>query len=53
MSNNDEGVLDWEDLSEADKIKAQQLYEELNELLSKYQKPKGDDYVCESFTSED
>jgi len=50
MSND--GVLDWDDLSASDKIKAQELMNELHELFKKYDTPKEDE-SCENSTSTD
>lgn len=49
--NNEEGILDWDDLSEPDQIKAQQLLTELNNLFNKYSNPEGK--VCEDSTLDD
>ncbi len=49
QSDNDEGVLDWDDLSQPDKLKAEQLLKELNSLFSKYSNPK--ENTCEDSTS--
>ena len=43
--NNDNGVLDWDDLSEPDQLRAQQLLKELNELFNKYSHTEEDECV--------
>ncbi len=51
MPDNDEGVLDWDDLSKPDQMKAEQLLRELNALSKKYSNPK--EKECEDFTSDE
>jgi hypothetical protein len=51
--NSDEGVLDWDDLSQEDQIRAEQLMNELNNLFKKYSDlmPKEDE--CKNSNSTD
>lgn len=48
---DNEGVLDWDDLSKPDQLKAEQLLKELNALFKKYSDPKED--KCEDSTSDE
>ena len=48
MSND---ILDWDDLSDSDKSKAQKLMNELHELFNKYAKIEKDTEPCEDSTS--
>lgn len=45
----DREVLDWDDLSRPDQIKAEELMRELNELFNKY--TRKEDEPCEDSTS--
>ena len=49
--NNNDGVLDWDQLSRSDQIKAEQLLRELHQLFRKYENIETEDDPCEDSTS--
>ena len=51
MTNNNDDVLDWDELSPEDQIKAELLMKELNNLFNKY--TKEEEKPCEDSTSGD
>jgi hypothetical protein len=51
MNNEDNGVIDWDDMSEEDKANATDLLRQLNKLFDKY--TEKDDAKCEDSTSAD
>jgi hypothetical protein len=50
--NNDDGVLDWDELSRPDQIRAEQLLRELHQLFRKYENRTEED-SCEDSTLTD
>lgn len=50
MSQIDSNLVDWDDLSRSDQIKAQQLLTELDEMFSKYSANNEKAKVCEDST---
>jgi hypothetical protein len=52
QNEDNRGILDWEDLSRADQIRAEQLFHELNDLFRKYEKPGLPESVYEPVDTE-
>lgn len=51
QNDSNDGVLDWDDLSKPDQLKAEELLRELNALFSKYSDPKAREEACDDSTS--
>jgi hypothetical protein len=51
MSQKDKDILDWEELSQSDQLRAEELLNELNNIFNKY-RPKENE-ACEDSISEE